>query len=74
MNGNVGVAKTYMAEITDETNQSRGFGILSTLWGIGNVLGPVIGGFLAKPASKPWLRALFASPVWLEYTHAATDS
>jgi hypothetical protein len=31
----VGVAKTYMAEITDETNQSKGFSILSTVWSIG---------------------------------------
>ena len=35
LNGNSGVARTYMREITDSTNQARGFALFGTAWGVG---------------------------------------
>ncbi|RKP34180.1 major facilitator superfamily domain-containing protein, partial [Dimargaris cristalligena] len=35
LNGNAGTAKTIMAEITDETNQARGFSLLPLCWNLG---------------------------------------
>ena len=52
LNGNAGVAKTYMREITDSSNQARGMGLFSTFWGIGSFVGPAISGFLSYPADK----------------------
>ncbi len=52
LNGNVAISKTYMAEITDSTNAARGFSILSFNWGLGMIIAPALGGFLADPATK----------------------
>jgi MFS family permease len=50
LNGNLGVIKTYLREITDQTNQARAFAFLGITYPMGNVLGPIIGGFLVYPA------------------------
>ncbi|KAI7828538.1 major facilitator superfamily domain-containing protein [Gamsiella multidivaricata] len=50
LNGNVGVAKSMLGEIADHTNQSQAFSIFGFAWGIGMIVGPVLGGYLANPA------------------------
>ncbi|KAK3844647.1 MAG: major facilitator superfamily domain-containing protein [Linnemannia gamsii] len=50
LNGNVGVAKSMLGEIADSTNQSQAFSIFGFAWGIGMIVGPVLGGYLANPA------------------------
>jgi len=50
--GNIGVAKTYLGEITDKTNQGKGFSAFGLTYGLGVIVGPLIGGLLAKPAAK----------------------
>ena len=52
LNGNIGVTKTYMGEITDRGNQARGFSMLAFIWGIGSILAPMVGGFLSRLAVK----------------------
>ncbi|KAK7195691.1 Major Facilitator Superfamily/Sugar transporter family [Novymonas esmeraldas] len=54
-NGNVLVAKTMIADITDRTNQAKGFALLSITFGVGSLFGPFIGGFLYNPSSKTYL-------------------
>ena len=39
LNGNVGVMKSMMAELTDETNMARGFSLISVTWAVGATLG-----------------------------------
>lgn len=51
-NGNTLVAKTMMADITDRTNQASGFAFVSFCYGIGLLLGPVIGGVLYNPTDE----------------------
>lgn len=48
----MGVSKTYLAEITDESNQSKGFSVLGLNRALGLIIGPIIGGFLAIPSKK----------------------
>ncbi|GJD10113.1 protein zinc induced facilitator-like 1 [Galdieria sulphuraria] len=48
--GNIAVAKTYLADVTDSTNESAAFGLIGLTFGVGVVIGPVIGGFLSRPA------------------------
>ncbi|XP_056019007.1 uncharacterized protein LOC125663922 isoform X2 [Ostrea edulis] len=51
-NGSVGIAKTILYEISDDTNQAIGMSILSMSWGAGIILGPAAGGLLASPAKR----------------------
>lgn len=37
LNGNIGVAKCVMGEITDKTNQAVGFSYIGLTWGVGMV-------------------------------------
>ncbi|KAF8979638.1 hypothetical protein BGZ46_005200 [Entomortierella lignicola] len=50
--GNVGVAKSMLGEIADHTNQSQAFSLFGFAWGIGMIVGPVLGGYLANPAKN----------------------
>jgi MFS family permease len=52
LNGNVGVSKTYIAEITDDTNSDKAMALYGTLGGFGRTIGPVLGGFLIHPATS----------------------
>ncbi|KAG0200866.1 hypothetical protein BGX28_006177 [Mortierella sp. GBA30] len=49
--GNIGVAKSMLGEIADSSNQSQAFGLFGFAWGIGMIVGPVLGGYLANPAT-----------------------
>mmetsp|Transcript_30505 Transcript_30505/g.65715 ORF Transcript_30505/g.65715 Transcript_30505/m.65715 type:complete len:252 (-) Transcript_30505:302-1057(-) len=48
--GNIGVAKTYLAEICDDSNLARGMAYFGVIGGAGRVFGPMIGGLLSEPA------------------------
>ncbi len=52
LNGNVAIAKVYMGEITDASTQATGFGWLAFTWGLGTVIAPALGGWLADPAAQ----------------------
>ncbi|TPX64960.1 hypothetical protein SpCBS45565_g05491 [Spizellomyces sp. 'palustris'] len=52
LNGNVGVAKSVIGEITDDTNRSLAFSIWETAFGLGGIVGPALGGLLSHPADK----------------------
>ena len=63
MAGSIAGAFAYMADITDETNRSRGMGMIGAAFGLGFIAGPAIGGVLAgdDPANLDFrLPALFA--------------
>eukprot|EP01126_Amoeba_proteus_P036817 TRINITY_DN3763_c0_g1_i4.p1 TRINITY_DN3763_c0_g1~~TRINITY_DN3763_c0_g1_i4.p1 ORF type:complete len:325 (-),score=34.68 TRINITY_DN3763_c0_g1_i4:653-1627(-) len=49
LNGNIGVAKTYLGEISDDTNSATCFGLFGMVWGVGSIIGPSVGGFLSNP-------------------------
>jgi DHA1 family tetracycline resistance protein-like MFS transporter len=47
MAGNVGVASAMMADITGPENRARGMGMIGAAFGLGLVLGPMLGGLLS---------------------------
>ncbi|KAF9480008.1 major facilitator superfamily multidrug-resistance, DHA1 sub-family [Pholiota conissans] len=51
-NGNIGVSKSMMAEMTDSTNRGDAFAYLPLIWGSGTTVGPIIGGLLSNPAGR----------------------
>lgn len=52
LNGNIGVAKTYMSEICDDSTQARGMALIAAQGGLGRLTGPAAGGLLAEPARQ----------------------
>jgi len=52
LNGNIGISKTYLAEIVTDRNRSAGFSTLAFCWGLGTLIAPAIGGFFSRPAVK----------------------
>lgn len=68
--GNLGVVKSFLTEITDDTNRSSAFYLFSLSWAVGSVFAPLIGGMLCKPAEK--FPAVFSdSPksIFVEYPY-----
>eukprot|EP01038_Epipyxis_sp_PR26KG_P013214 gene13214-17713_t len=50
-NGFMGIAKTAITEIVStKEHEVRAFGYLNGIWGLGMIVGPVIGGFFSRPA------------------------
>lgn len=45
--GNITVAQSYIADITDDENRARGLGLIGAAFGLGFILGPFFGGLLS---------------------------
>ncbi|KAI9443931.1 MFS general substrate transporter, partial [Lactarius indigo] len=67
LNGNIGVMKSMMAELTDETNMARGFSLIPVTWAVGGTIGPFVGGVLSRPQDH-WPN-VFSHPFWGEYPY-----
>ncbi|QRV90476.1 major facilitator superfamily transporter [Ceratobasidium sp. AG-Ba] len=67
LNGNAGVVKSMITELTDETNQAQCFAYLPLTSSFGFTFGPFIGGMLSNPAR--FYPVLFDTPFWREYPY-----
>jgi len=67
VNGNLGVIKSMIAELTDETNVARGFTLMPMARAVGYIIGPFIGGVLSRPQDR-WPDR-FSHPFWAEYPY-----
>lgn len=73
--GNILVAQAYMADVTKPENRARGLGLIGAAFGVGFVLGPLMGGILLSPSlpiSEAWrpsvpflVAAGFSTIAWL---------
>jgi MFS family permease len=52
LNGNTGIAKSLVGEVSNGTNQARAFGLLGIAWSAGSIIGSLVGGILARIATK----------------------
>ncbi|KAH9948712.1 MFS general substrate transporter [Amylocystis lapponica] len=68
LNGNIGVTKSMMAELTDASNRAQGFAFLPVVWALGSTLGPIIGGVLSEPVQR-WPHSFGASEFWMTYPY-----
>ncbi|EIW79418.1 MFS general substrate transporter [Coniophora puteana RWD-64-598 SS2] len=67
LNGNLGVMKSMMGELTDSTNMAQGMSLIPIVWCVGATLGPFVGGVLVKPADR-WPH-VFSNQFWREYPY-----
>lgn len=52
--GNVAVAQAYLSDVTDEKNRSKAMGMVGASFGLGFLLGPVIGGIAGHFGTAHW--------------------
>lgn len=52
LNGNVGVIKSSLGELSDHTNEAKAFRGMAPAWTIGSSLGPILGGYLSNPSER----------------------
>ncbi|KPM38761.1 hypothetical protein AK830_g7824 [Neonectria ditissima] len=69
LNGNIGVLQTTVAElVTLKEQQPRAYTIMPMVWSIGSIIGPMIGGALARPCiSYPEIFA--RETIWDKYPY-----
>ncbi|KAI0046335.1 major facilitator superfamily transporter [Auriscalpium vulgare] len=67
LNGNIGVMKSMMAELTDETNMAQGFALMPVTWALGVTIGPFIGGVLSRPHDR--FPQIFGNEFWVRYPY-----
>ena len=46
--GNLSVAQAYISDVTDESNRSKGLGMIGAAFGLGFIIGPATGGVLSQ--------------------------
>ncbi len=60
--GNISVAMSAIADISDEKSKTKNFGLIGMAFGLGFILGPFIGGKLADPTMVSWFNS--STPFW----------
>ncbi|HEY5562105.1 MAG TPA: MFS transporter [Clostridiaceae bacterium] len=61
--GNISIAQSAIADVSDEKTKSRNFGLIGMAFGLGFIIGPYIGGKLSDPTVVSWFT--FATPFYL---------
>ncbi|KAJ6507874.1 major facilitator superfamily transporter [Mycena vitilis] len=67
LNGNVGVMKSVMGDLTDKSNRAEAFAYLPIVWAAGASIGPLIGGNLARPHDR--FPESFAGKFWGDFPY-----
>lgn len=60
--GNNSTVYSSVADISDEHSKTKNFGLVGMAFGLGFIIGPVIGGKLADSTLVPWFN--YATPFW----------
>lgn len=54
MGGNIAIITSSIADVSDKDSRTRNFGLVGMAFGIGFILGPMIGGFLSDDSIVSW--------------------
>lgn len=78
MAGNLSVATAAVADVTDESNRSKGMGMIGAAFGIGFIFGPAMGSLLSlwdAPSTLPWLPGInpFSGPAIVAFLLAVAN-
>ncbi|MBI2660850.1 MFS transporter [Candidatus Woesearchaeota archaeon] len=60
--GNISIVLSAVADISDESAKAKNFGLIGMAFGLGFILGPLIGGKLADSSLVSWFN--YATPLW----------
>ena len=60
--GNISIASSAIADISDKKSKARNFGMIGMAFGFGFIIGPFLGGHLSNPALVSWFN--LSTPFW----------
>lgn len=60
--GNISVAMSSIADVSDDTNKVKNFGLIGMAFGLGFIFGPMFGGMLTASSLVSWFN--YATPFW----------
>src|SRR5947209_17949386 len=60
--GNIAAAQAYVADVTKPEERAKGMGLIGAAFGLGFIIGPALGGFLAGPDP---VTADVTTPAWV---------
>lgn len=69
--GNIAVANASIADVTKPEERAKAFGLIGAAFGLGFILGPLIGGKLADPSLVSWFGPTV--PFWFAAVIAAVN-
>ncbi|KAF8879266.1 major facilitator superfamily domain-containing protein [Infundibulicybe gibba] len=67
LNGNIGVMKSAIGDLTDRSNRAQAVSFVSMVWPVGSTLGPLIGGSFSRPHER--FPAVFPGQFWIDYPY-----
>ncbi|KAI6147182.1 major facilitator superfamily domain-containing protein [Pisolithus tinctorius] len=67
LNANVGVLKSVIGEITDNTNMAQAFALIPVAFTVGALIAPLYGGSLGRP--HDYWPELFSGSFWVQYPY-----
>ncbi|KAF8876547.1 major facilitator superfamily domain-containing protein [Infundibulicybe gibba] len=67
LNGNIGVMKSALGELTNSSNRAQGFSLIPIVGAIGATLGPLVGGTFAHPHDR--FPRVFGGQFWQDYPY-----
>ncbi|KAF8526099.1 major facilitator superfamily domain-containing protein [Gautieria morchelliformis] len=67
LNGNTGVVRAMLSEVTDPSNRAQAFAFMPIIWAGGSTLGPFGGGLLVDPADR--FPRLFNNEFWRNHPY-----
>jgi DHA1 family tetracycline resistance protein-like MFS transporter len=62
LDGNISVAQAAIADITPPEKRANRFGLIGAAYGVGFIIGPVLGGVLSDSSILPWFNV--STPFW----------
>ncbi len=72
MSGNLSVAQAAIADITPPEKRAAQFGLIGAAYGVGFIVGPVIGALLSDPSVISWFNA--STPFWFAAILSIADA
>ncbi len=69
--GNIATAMSVISDLSDKKSKAKNFGIIGSLFGLGMIIGPFIGGKLGDSNVVSWFN--YATPFWFAACLAATN-
>ncbi|KAF8879265.1 major facilitator superfamily domain-containing protein [Infundibulicybe gibba] len=67
LNGNIGVVKSAIGDLTDRSNRAQAVSFVSMISSTGSIVGPLIGGSFSRPHEH--FPVVFAGQFWIDYPY-----